>query len=103
MGIKFGSLPSKCISLILMDYDLMVWLSTIIFMRSLTVTVDVFKVVFCAWMASITILCKMDSFHWKNYNTKERKQNYYAVAIVTAGCADKIRVVGQRPISSKYI
>ena len=32
----------------------------------------------------------MDSFHRKNYNAKERKQNHYAIVIVkkAAGCTE---------------
>ena len=29
MGIKFGSLPSKCLSLILIDFNLKDWLVTV--------------------------------------------------------------------------
>ena len=53
---------------------------------------DVVEVVFCAWMGSITIYAKIDSFHRNNYIVKERKQmsNHYAVAIVkrAAGCTE---------------
>ena len=35
-------------------------------------TVDVFEVVFHSWTASITIYARIDSFHRKNYNVKER-------------------------------
>ena len=47
--IKFGSLPSKCISLILRGYNLTDWSSTIIFVQSKIVTVDIFLVKFHVW------------------------------------------------------
>ena len=55
---------------------------------------NVFEVVFHVWTANIVrFYARMDSFHRKNYNAKERKQieqNHYAVAIVkrTTGCTE---------------
>ena len=92
------------ISIILMGYILTEYSSTIIVVQSLTVTVNIFEVVFHAWMASIMFLCKNGLLSWENYNAERKnEQNHYAVAIEkrTAECTEK--VVGHGPISSMYI
>ena len=39
---------------------------------------------------ALRLYARMDSFHRKNYNAKERKQNHYAIVIVkkAAGCTE---------------